>query len=74
MTHNCTGDAVCVNNEGSLTCLCSVGFKSTHTSTTVGATEAIECVDSNECRLGTHQCISPNSYCQNTEGHGCPNP
>ena len=71
-THNCAGDAVCANNEGSFTCTCSAGFESTHVASAAGATEAIECVDTNECKHGTHRCISPNSYCENTERKGFP--
>ena len=73
-THNCAGDAVCVNNEGSFTCTCATGFESTHVASAVSATEAIECVDTNECKLGTHRCITPNSYCENTEGKRFPWP
>eukprot|EP00736_Rhodelphis_marinus_P009552 Rmarinus@m.20654 len=56
-TSTCGPFQSCVSVDGGFTCVCSTGY----------VADGTECVDANECALGTHQCVE-NSGCANTDG------
>ena len=63
--HSCGADSVCENSAGSYECACGAGR------VRVGLSTSPQCVDINECELGTHACGS-GSNCVNTPGgHVC---
>ena len=77
-THNCHGQAVCINNDGSFTCKCNTGFYGDGRDETVCDTGSVLgtpqfgetpscCTDINECNADIAVC-GVLADCHNTDG------